>query len=376
MRERINTPFTAEHFVAYCLKMVGHPYWYGTCGYKATSGLLSRKARQYSSHYTSSRTSRYKQDIANKEVVCDCIGGAKGYAWTGGGQAILDAIGTDKSIPSTYGSHGCPDKGANSMFRYAKSKGCAWGTISTLPEVPGLALTKNGHVGYYIGNGWAVEWEGFTYGCVKTQVCKRSWTHWYALPFIDYGDAIKTAPVRIPDTAATEYTLGSRSLANGSKGTDVKTLQELLLQLGFSLPKYSADGSFGSETATAVKAFQSKNGIKADGIYGSETHAALMAAVADQDEAQSPSEPVKPDDTVQTPETPDVPLTAPKKVSIVCNSGTVNIRAGNDTKYSRITATKNGASFEWVATAKNGWHAVVVNRQVGWVSGEFSSISR
>ena len=45
MTERINTPFTAEHFVAYCLRMVGHPYWYGTCGYKATSSLLSRKAK-------------------------------------------------------------------------------------------------------------------------------------------------------------------------------------------------------------------------------------------------------------------------------------------------------------------------------------------
>lgn len=33
MSERVNTPFTAEHFVAYCLRMVGHPYWYGTCGY-------------------------------------------------------------------------------------------------------------------------------------------------------------------------------------------------------------------------------------------------------------------------------------------------------------------------------------------------------
>lgn len=157
MSERVNTPFTAEHFVAYFLRMVGHPYWYGTCGYKATSSLLSRKAKQYPSHYGSSRTNRYKQDIANREVVCDCIGGAKGYAWTGGGQAMLDAIGTDKSVPSTYGAHGCPDKGANSMFSYAKSKGCAWGTMATLPEVPGLALTKDGHVGYYIGNGWAVE---------------------------------------------------------------------------------------------------------------------------------------------------------------------------------------------------------------------------
>ena len=94
MSERVNTPFTAKHFVAYCLRMVGHPYWYGTCGYKATSSLLSRKTKQYPSHYGSSRTNRYRQDIANREVVCDCIGGAKGYAWTGGGQAMLDAIGT------------------------------------------------------------------------------------------------------------------------------------------------------------------------------------------------------------------------------------------------------------------------------------------
>ena len=29
MSERINTPFTNEHFVAFCKKMVGQPYWYG-----------------------------------------------------------------------------------------------------------------------------------------------------------------------------------------------------------------------------------------------------------------------------------------------------------------------------------------------------------
>ena len=340
---------------------MSHPYWYGTCGYKATGSLLSRKAKQYPSHYGTSRTSRYKQDIANREVVCDCIGGAKGYAWTGGGQAMLDAIGTDKSVPSTYGAHGCPDKGANSMFSYAKSKGCAWGTIAALPEVPGLALTKDGHVGYYIGNGWAVEWQGFAYGCVRTQVSKRPWTHWYALPFIDYGDAIHSAPVHTPDSPSTEYTLGSRSLEKGANGTDVKTLQELLLQLGFSLPKYGADGSFGTETLSALKAFQSRAGIKADGIYGTETHAALMAATADRDEALKPSEPEGSEDT-----------SAGKQVTISCVSGTVNIRTGNGTQYSRITAAKNGDTFAWVATAGNGWHAVVINGCVGWVSGKYS----
>ena len=52
MSERIYTSFTNEHFAAYCLKMVGQPYWYGTCGYKATTSLLNRKAQQYPSHYT------------------------------------------------------------------------------------------------------------------------------------------------------------------------------------------------------------------------------------------------------------------------------------------------------------------------------------
>ena len=50
MAERINTPFTNEHFVAYCLKMVRQPYWYGTCVYKATVSLLNRKTQQYQSH--------------------------------------------------------------------------------------------------------------------------------------------------------------------------------------------------------------------------------------------------------------------------------------------------------------------------------------
>lgn len=64
-----------------------------------------------------------------------------------------------------------------------------------------------------------------------------------------------------------------------------------------------------------------------------------------------------------------------KKVVIVCDSGTVNIRTGNDTKYGRITAAKVDAAFEWVATAQNGWHAIVVNGQVGWVSGKYSVIA-
>ena len=356
MSERINTPFTNEHFADWCLKMAAakSPYWYGSCVYKASNSLLSRKSNQYPQHYGSSRTARYKKDIANKQVVADCVGGCKGYAWTNGGQGVLESIGTDKTYASQYGSNGCPDKSASGMFAYCKSKGMDWGTIDTLPEIPGVALFTDGHIGYYVGGGYAVEWRGFNHGCVKTVVKERTWKHWAKFPFINYGD---TSDVHPADTVT--YTLGSRLLKKGSAGGDVKTLQELLNQLGASL---TVDGDFGSKTENAVKAFQKKAGLKQDGKYGDQTHTALMAAVADSDVGQK----TEPDPEPEQP--------SGTKVKIVCDNGTVNIRQGNGTDYSRISAVPNGTEFEWIATAQNGWHAVVIGSQVGWVSGKYSNI--
>ena len=157
MSERIDTPLTNEHFAAFCLSMLGQPYWYGTALHKCSESLRASKARQYPSHYGSSRTSRYRQDISNKKVCADCMGGAKGYAWTSGGQGVLEAIGNDKTFEKKSGSNGCPDKSSNSMFSWAKSQGMDWGTIDTLPDVVGLAVRFDGHVGYTVGGGYAVE---------------------------------------------------------------------------------------------------------------------------------------------------------------------------------------------------------------------------
>ena len=48
---------------------------------------------------------------------------------------------------------------------------------------------------------------------------------------------------------------------------------------------------------------------------------------------------------------------------------------GNGTEYSRITAVPDGTECEWIATAQNGWHAVKIGSQVGWVSGKYSKIT-
>ena len=325
--------------------------------YKCSENLRTRKAKQYPAHYTASRTSRYKQDIRDRKVVCDCIGGAKGYAWTNGGQAMLDAIGTDAAVPNKYGANGCPDKGANAMFAWAKSKGMDWGTIDTLPEIVGLALHTDGHVGYYVGNGYAVEWRGFSYGSVRTKVKDRKWKYWYKLPFIQYRETAAEIP-------APEIALGSRLLKRGMVGSDVKALQELLMQLGYALPKHGADAEFGSETEKALLTFQKKAGLEADGKYGDKTHAALMDAVADDD--GQPDEP--------EPPATDEPKPVGTTVVIVSEGGKVNVRTGNGTQYSRISSVAPGTTFDYVASAANGWHAVVIGAKVGWVSGNYSKV--
>ena len=68
------------------------------------------------------------------------------------------------------------------------------------------------------------------------------------------------------------------SLRKGANGTAVKTLQTNLKKLGF----YTAyvDGSFGSTTESAVKAFQKKYGLTADGVAGSATLKKIESAVA------------------------------------------------------------------------------------------------
>lgn len=66
-------------------------------------------------------------------------------------------------------------------------------------------------------------------------------------------------------------------LKRGSKGEDVRRLQARLMELGYELPKYGADGEYGSETVTAVKAFQADRGLTADGIAEEKTLAALYA---------------------------------------------------------------------------------------------------
>lgn len=88
--------------------------------------------------------------------------------------------------------------------------------------------------------------------------------------------------VTIPAAKPEASTAGTTTLRKGSDGAAVEEMQKLLMKHGYSLPKYGADGDFGNETLTAVKAFQEANGLDVDGAVGPITWAALRTEPAKQ----------------------------------------------------------------------------------------------
>ena len=68
-------------------------------------------------------------------------------------------------------------------------------------------------------------------------------------------------------------TVSATTLSMGSRGEEVKKLQQSLTEKGYDIGE--VDGVFGTKTKEAVMAFQKEKGLKVDGIAGPETLSAL-----------------------------------------------------------------------------------------------------
>lgn len=151
--------------------------------------------------------------------------------------------------------------GCTSMWN-TESNWSAKGTIDTLPEQLCCVFwtdTSNpkvkSHIGWYIGGGMMIHCSGE----VKKEKLSKKCTHWAIPKGLEGGDL----PVTFP------------TLRKGSKGEYVTLLQTKLIQQGYSLDPYGADGSFGNKTLEAVKAFQKAHGLTVDGVVGQKTWDAL-----------------------------------------------------------------------------------------------------
>jgi len=96
----------------------------------------------------------------------------------------------------------------------------------------------------------------------------------------------------------------SEELRAGDYGPEVKTLQKRLKELGYY--KNSIDGSYGSLTVAAVKAFQKRNNLTVDGVAGASTlkklnsssaKPATDAVVDDDDDKEDDDETLRPGDS-------------------------------------------------------------------------------
>jgi len=152
----------------------GWGYVMGTFAQVLTEDLFKSKLNQWTADIEP-----YKEFIEENYIglrTADCVGLIKGYSW-------YDV----ESGQIKYQTNDMPDINADQFFNYATEKG----PISTLPEIPGLILHAPGHVGIYIGNGYAVEARGTLYGVVTTKVANRNWTDWCKNPYITYIETEK-----------------------------------------------------------------------------------------------------------------------------------------------------------------------------------------
>lgn len=150
-----------------------------------------------------------------------------------------------------------------------------------------------------------------------------------------------------------KWELGERTLRNGSEGDDVKQLQTYLLELGYSLGKWGADGDFGDATEMAVEKMQKDLGCDVDGIYGPESHAALMAAIDDLKE--------------------DEP--APEADEVIIEGGNCWVRSAPNTDGNKLGVAHRGDRLIYQGeTSENGWYLVIYDGKNGWVSGKYGKL--
>ena len=152
-------------------------YVWGSHGNVLTANELKRLEKTFGSHVTDKE--EYIKSHWLGRRTSDCVGLIKGYGW------YDETSGTIK-----YGTNGMKDVTADGMFNAAVEKG----PINTMPDIPGIAVWHQGHIGVYIGNGYVIHAANTYDGVIKTPITSSGWTHWLKVPYINYIEETEDNP--------------------------------------------------------------------------------------------------------------------------------------------------------------------------------------
>lgn len=245
-------------------------YIWGTAGIMWTSAKQQQKVQYMINKYGNNW--KKNADAKNDNYYSAAMYGEK---WIG--HTVADCSGLFAWAFKVLGS--AIAHGSNSIYdRYCTEKGKLNDTLKkTL--TPGSAVftgdaSKHGHIGLYIGDGKVIEASGTIAGVCVSNLSAGKWTYWGWLKNVSISS--ENAP-KIPSSGKDDNLpmKDYPTLKRGSKGEYVKVLQQKLMMLGYSLPRYGVDGDFGTETENAVKQFQKDYGLNADGVVGRKTWMAL-----------------------------------------------------------------------------------------------------
>ena len=158
--------------------------------------------------------------------------------------------------------------GATSQWNTEKN----WKAKGTVSD----GIPRDTLVCVFVKKGKTMEHTGFAFngetvecsaGVQHKKKIDKKWTDWGVPACID---AEIPEPEPVPEKLPT--------LKKGNKGKYVTLAQTELMNKGYSLAPYGADGSFGTVTEKAVKKLQKDWGLEPDGIIGPETWKVLQGA--------------------------------------------------------------------------------------------------
>ena len=276
----------------------------------------------------------------------------KALYWREHAQRVWDCNGLAEGYYQDRTGVNINTRARNNYSQWCEKRGS--GLIPAAYRLPGAAVFKKSsyihHVGFLekpvdannpSGDWYVIEARGVMYGVVRTRLNGRGWNMWGLMTrYFAYEDENRE------DESAV---LGSRLLKKGSKGVDVKQLQQMLMELGYDLERYGDDGDFGSETEAAVKQLQAALDLSVDGIYGEDTHDALMAMLEKREEDS------------------ETPGQSRLRIRVTAERSAY-VRSGPGKNYSVVTVVRRDMEFDCVATADNGWRCIQVNARMGWIS--------
>lgn len=142
------------------------------------------------------------------------------------------------------------------------------------------------------------------------------------------------------------YAIGDRQLKNGDVGNDVKDLQTMLINEGFSCGYWGVDGEFGDATEIALRNFQTSKGLPSTGVLDPTTLKVLIG-----DETQESGSTVK------------------------ISGGNCYIREAPNTGSAKLGIAYNNTTHEYAGErSESGWYKIMVSNRFGWVSGKYGKL--